>query len=479
MGITIVGLGPGHGRHLTREAWDFLTTTRHLYVRTEQHPTLADLPPTVFWQSFDNIYDTAVSFEAVYEQIVTTLLAAGQADDIVYAVPGHPHVGESTVTRLLAAAAERPVSIHIVPGVSFVEPVLTAVNVDALDGLQIFDAIALTQFHYPPLNPDVPLLVGQVYNRLLAGELKEVLTAVYPDEHPVQLIHAAGTEAEQIENVPLYAIDHSAQVNHLTSLLIPSLPLASSLMALAETVAHLRSPEGCPWDQEQTPQSLRSGFLEEMCEVLEALDAADENGLEEELGDVFYHLVMQAQIAAEAGIFKVTDVLAGIEAKLKRRHPHVWGDWQVEDSAHVVRNWEMLKQNEKDTGAKSILDSVPETLPALASAQKIQTKVKQVGFDWPDIEGVFQKVAEELAELRQAQTPEDQSEELGDLLFVLVNIAKWLNIDAESALRGANLKFSKRFKAAEVLAAERDLNLAEMDLAALDKLWEEVKNVHL
>jgi tetrapyrrole methylase family protein/MazG family protein len=247
-------------------------------------------------------------------------------------------------------------------------------------------------------------------------------------------------------------------------------------MALAETVAHLRSPEGCPWDQEQTPKSLRSGFLEEACEVLEALDADDEIGLAEELGDVFYHLLMQIQMATEEDVFKLTDVIAGIDSKLKYRHPHVWGDWQVADSEQVVRNWEMLKQQEKGVAQASILDSVPDTMPALARAQKIQTKVKQVGFDWPDIEGVYAKVEEEIAELKNAASSVEQAEELGDLLFVLVNVAKWLDIDAESALREANLKFSGRFKALEQLADQRALKLAELDLTALDKLWDEVKS---
>lgn len=475
MSITIVGLGPGHGRQLTREAWDILTTASSFFVRTEQHPTLADLPDTVQWHSFDDVYDTAVSFAAVYEQIVDTLLDAGREAAIVYAVPGHPHVGEATVTRLIAAAKEAAIAVRVVPGLSFVEPTLTAVNLDALAGLQIFDAIELTGYHFPPLNPDVPLLLGQVYSRLLAGELKAVLTAVYPEQHPVQLIHAAGTEAEEVEAVPLYAIDHSEKVNHLTSLIVPPLPQASAITALAETVAHLRSPEGCPWDQEQTPQSMRTGFLEEACEVLDALDTEDTDGLREELGDMFYHLLMQVQMAAEEELFTLSDVIAGVEAKLKYRHPHVWGDWQVADSEHVVRNWEMLKQKEKGDKTISILDGVPESLPALARAQKIQLKARQVGFDWATIDGVYEKVAEEIAELKAAQSPAEQAEELGDLLFVLVNVGKWLDIDVESALREANLKFSKRFKATEQLANKRNLQMEKMSLEALDALWEEAK----
>lgn len=474
MGITIVGLGPGHGRTLTREAWDVLTNARMVYLRTARHPAVEDLPQTLPRQSFDQVYDTAVSFEAVYTQIVEALLAHGRENDIVYAVPGHPYVGESTVTRLIVAAAP-DVPVRVVAGLSFVEPSLTAVGVDALDGLQIFDAIEIAQYHYPPFNPDVPVLLGQVYSRMLASELKLVLTAVYPDEHPVYLIHAAGTTAELVEATPLYTIDRSLHIDHLTSLYIPPLPVASSLMALAETVAHLRSPEGCPWDQEQTPQSMRSGFLEEACEVLDALDAEDDAGLHEELGDMLYHLVMQAQMAAEGEAFRLTDVIAGVEAKLKRRHPHVWGDWQVTDSDHVVQNWEMLKQQEKTVHVTSLLDGVPESLPALARSQKIQAKARQVGFDWPDIMGVYAKLQEELAEVKNAQTPEEQASEMGDLLFVVVNIAKWLDIDAESALREANLKFSRRFRAAERLASQRGLPMAAMSFEALDALWHEVK----
>jgi tetrapyrrole methylase family protein/MazG family protein len=381
------------------------------------------------------------------------------------------------VTRLVAGATEQQIPVKIVPGLSFVEPSLTAVRVDALDGLQIFDAMDMARFHYPPLNPDVPVLLGQVYSRMLASELKMVLTAVYPHQHLVYLIHAAGTAGEQIESVPLHAIDHSPHIDHLTSLYVPALPVASSLMALAETVAHLRSPEGCPWDQEQTPQSMRTGFLEEACEVLDALDADDVAGLQEELGDLLYHILMQVQMAAEVEDFALTDIIAGIETKLKRRHPHVWGDWAVTDSDHVVRNWEMLKKQEKTEKPASALGGVPLSLPALARSQKIQHKAAQVGFDWPDITGVYAKLEEELAELQAAANPEQQAEELGDLLFVMVNLARWLDVDAESCLREANAKFSQRFQVTEELARQRGLHMPEMSLTELDVLWEEAKGV--
>jgi tetrapyrrole methylase family protein/MazG family protein len=330
-------------------------------------------------------------------------------------------------------------------------------------------------FHYPPLNPDVPLLLGQVYSRLVASDLKLVLTAVYPEEHPVHLIHAAGMIGQVVEEVPLYAIDHSEQISHLTSLYVPALPYKASLPALAETVAILRSPDGCPWDREQTPQSMRADFLEEASEVLAALDAFDDDGLREELGDMLYHLVMQAQMASEEEVFRLSDIIAGIEAKLKRRHPHVWGDWEAADTAAVLRNWEQIKQDEKGGQAASVLDNIPTALPALARSQKIQHKVAKVGFDWPNVAGVYEKLREEMAELQAAITPAERQAELGDILFVIVNLARWLGVDAESALREANLRFDRRFREVERLAVERQLDLSQMDLAAMDVLWQEVK----
>ena len=475
MGITIVGLGPGNGRFLTRIAWDVLSQAEVVYLRTERHPAVADLPASVMRRSFDHIYDTADSFESVYETIVAQLLELALREPVIYAVPGHPFVGESTVTRLVAQAEAAGIPVEVVAGLSFVEPCLTAVHQDGMDGVQIFDAIEVAQYHYPPVNPDFPLLLGQVYSRMLASELKLVLTAVYPDEHPVTLIHQAGDDDQSIEQVPLYAIDRSDQVSHLTSLFVPPLPTPSTLNALAETVAILRSPDGCPWDQEQTPQSLRSGFLEEASEVLVALDEDDMGGLREELGDVLYHLVMQTQMASEAEEFRLAEVIAGIDAKLKYRHPHVWGDWQVSDSAEVVANWELLKAQEKTDRSESLVDNIPQALPALAYSQKLQGRVRKVGFDWPSIDGVYEKLQEEVVELQTAVSPEHQAEELGDLLFVTVNLAKWLDIDAESALREANAKFSRRFRTLEKLAQSRQLRLAEMDLDSLEALWQEVK----
>ncbi len=473
-----MGLGPGRGELLTRQAWQVLSTAACIYLRTARHPAVADLPPDVPQISFDYIYEAAAQFSEVYRQIAADIVTRAHDEVVVYAVPGHPAIGEASVSHIQAAASAANISVTIVPGLSFIEPTLSALQVDGLDGLQLFDAIEIADYLQPPLNPDVPTLLGQVYNQLLANNLKLTLNAFFPDEHRVALVHAAGTTSTRVEWLPLYAIDRSPHIDHLTSLYIPPLPQASSLPALAETVAVLRSPNGCPWDQEQTAQSLRPDFVEEMAEVLEALDTGNAELLCEELGDLLFHIVIQTQIASENGDFTLSDVIAGIESKLKRRHPHIWGDWQVSDSSEVLRNWEALKASEKAGQAAqpdSILDNIPHTLPALAQSQKIQGRVRRIGFDWPDIKGVFDKLDEERDELKRAANNQEQQAELGDLLFVAANLANWMKLDAESALREANLRFSRRFRQLEALAASQHIDLAKADFDTLNQLWEEAK----
>lgn len=478
--ITIVGLGPGSADLITRRTWQLLQRASTVYLRTARHPAVAGLPSHIRTVPFDPIYETAHDFDAVYDQIAGTLLAAAaRGEDVIYAVPGDPAVGEATVSALVEGAARRTISCRVLPGVSFVEPSLAALGLDALNGLQLFDAISLAGYNHPPVNPDFPVLLGQVYSRLLANELKLSLMAVYPDDHPVTLIHGAGTDRERLETVSLYEVDRSEQIGHLTSLYLPSLPAPASLQALAEAVAVLRSPKGCPWDREQTPQSLRAPFVEEVAEVLEALDAEDPQSLREEMGDLLLHIVMQAQMAREEERFRLNDVIAEIYAKIRRRHPHVWGEQQVQNSEEVVANWEAIKALEKGSQERdSLLAGIPLTLPALARSQKIQERVRRVGFDWPALDGVVAKTEEEFAELQDAAGPMQQTAELGDLLFAVVNWARWLGIDAETALREANGRFIRRFQYMERLASQRAIDLEQAGADQLERLWQEAK-LHL
>jgi tetrapyrrole methylase family protein/MazG family protein len=397
---------------------------------------------------------------------------------VIYAVPGHPLVGEATVGSILSAAEQLAVSIRVVEGLSFLEPTLTALRIDALEGLKIFDAIELARHHHPPLNPDFPALVGQLHSRLLASEVKLTLMNQYPDEHEVVLVCAAGTPGQHIVRRPLYQLDRwdeaETPVAHLVTLYVPPLADVTSFEGLQETVAHLRAPEGCPWDREQTHESLRTGLLEEAYESVTAIDRGDTEALQEELGDLLLQVLLQTQIATEAGEFKMPDVVAGIDSKLKYRHPHVWGGRSVEGTQEVLHNWEELKREEKGRRS-SVLDGVPEALPALQQADTYGRRVARVGFDWPDVTGVVEKVREEVAELESASTPEHQEAELGDLLFAVANWARWLAVEPETALRKANARFADRFRHLEREARDRAFDIAELSIDELEALWQEAK----
>jgi len=243
---------------------------------------------------------------------------------------------------------------------------------------------------------------------------------------------------------------------------------------LVEVIAQLRGPNGCPWDRQQTHQSLRESFLQECYEVLEALDGADAGALCQELGDLLLHIVLQAQIAAEAGEFDIRDVIRGINAKLIHRHPHVFGTSEVRDAEEVVANWEALKQEERGRG-QSLLDSVPREMPALGYSQEIQHRVAQVGFDWEEVDGVIEKLAEEASELKRASDQAERVREFGDLLFTLANIARRMGVDLETALREANRRFYRRFSYMEEVCRQRGVGIGELSFDEQNALWEEAK----
>jgi len=243
---------------------------------------------------------------------------------------------------------------------------------------------------------------------------------------------------------------------------------------LVGIIARLRAPDGCPWDRKQTHTSLRENLLQECYEVLEALDEGDSGKLCDELGDLLMQVVLHTQIATEAGEFEVGDVLNSINTKLIHRHPHIFGSRKVKDADEVAHNWEVLKQEERQAET-SMLASVPKQMPALGYSQEIQRRVAQVGFDWEDIGGVIDKLAEEVSEFTQASSQQQRTEEFGDLLFTLVNIARRLGVDLEATLRQANQRFYCRFAYVEELCRQRGLNLGKLSFAEQNALWEEAK----
>ena len=243
---------------------------------------------------------------------------------------------------------------------------------------------------------------------------------------------------------------------------------------LVDIIAKLRAPDGCPWDKKQTHASLRENLLEECYEVLEALDEGDSGKLCAELGDLLMQVVLHTQIATEAGEFEVGDVLSSINAKLIHRHPHIFGSLKVKDAQEVAHNWELLKQEERQSDS-SILASVPKQMPALGYSQEIQHRVAQVGFDWEDVDGVIDKLAEEIREFKQAGSQQETAQEFGDLLFTLANIARRLGVDLEAALRQANQRFYCRFTYMEELCRQRGVNIGDLSFDEQNALWEEAK----
>jgi tetrapyrrole methylase family protein/MazG family protein len=326
-------------------------------------------------------------------------------------------------------------------------------------------------------------VVAQLYSPLIAGDVKLTLMNQYPDDHRVALVHAAATPDQQIEWLPLFEVDRSPTIAHLTALYVPPLPTPSAFESLQEVVAHLRAPEGCPWDREQTHQTLRTNLLEEAYETLEAIDADDPAAMREEFGDLLLQIVLQAQIGLEAVEFTLAEIIAGIRDKLIRRHPHVFGDTKVSGVGEVLENWEKLKAAEREAGArpdKGALGTVPPALPALMQAATYQRRAARVGFDWPEVAGVRAKVLEEIEEISSAAdgaqpAPEALEDELGDLLFAVVNWARWLNVDPEAALRQANAKFARRFAHMETSVRAQGRSLDQLTLAELDVLWEGAK----
>jgi tetrapyrrole methylase family protein/MazG family protein len=471
--VTVVGLGPGGPDLITAATSSAIAASGARFLRTARHPAAAAVPGAT---AFDHVYDTAPSLDEVYATIVETLVAAAAEGDVLYAVPGSPAVAERSVELL---GADQRVHVDVLPALSCLDLAWVRLGVDPLaGGVRIVDG---RNFASEAAGERGPLLVLQCDDPHLLSEIK---LSVDEDESAttrVTVLQRLGLPDEAVVEMAWNDLDRVTP-DHLTSLWIPSLaaPVGAELVRFVELVRTLR--QRCPWDRQQTHQTLTRHLLEETHEVVEAIDGlgrgpdAGFGHLEEELGDLLFQVVFHATLAAEEGQFTLADVARTVHDKLVRRHPHVFGDAQADSAEAVLSGWEQIKQVEK--GRTSLMEGLPRTLPALLSAHQVQRKAASVGLDWDDVTGAFAKVAEELAELEGAARSENTSsvaDELGDLLFSCVNVARHLGVDPEAALRRATAKFRGRFVALEGLAAERGLDLPAADLARLDALWETVK----
>lgn len=478
--ITIVGLGAAELDQLPLGIYKFLKATPELYVRTDDHPVLSELAEEgVTYTSFDAVYEKHEEFHLVYREIADTLLTlAKEKESIVYAVPGHPLVAEQTVQHLIEAEREGRVTLVIKGGQSFLDPLFAAVRVDPIEGFQLLDGTAMRR---DDVHMNQHIFIGQVYDAFSASEVKLTLMEKYPDDYPVTIVTAAGSSAETVRTVPLYELDRDMELSNLTTVYVPPVKERADRykewQTFREIVAILRSPEGCPWDREQTHESLRRYAIEEVYELVEAIRLEDDDAIIEELGDVLLQVFLHAQIGEDEGYFSMEDILASISAKMVRRHPHVFGDVTVNSSGDVLTNWQAIKESEKPK-VDSLLDDQLRHDSSLLTSFNYQKKAASVGFDWPDVAGAWSKFDEEVAEWKEAiadGTPEDQLDELGDVLFTLVNLARFLKLSPELAMQQANQKFERRFRHVEASVNKGQGDFSAYSLDELDAFWQEAK----
>jgi tetrapyrrole methylase family protein/MazG family protein len=478
--IIIVGLGPGPFKLITLETLEVLKAALTLLLRTAKHPAAEELAEHgIAFESYDSYYGRYDTFEAVYDAIAKDCVNRAQsAGRVVFAVPGSPLVAEKAVAIIRNLAAAAGVAVKILPGMSFLDLLYTRLGVDPIDGVTILDAADIAKL---PPETNTHLVITQVYNRQVASDAKLSLMHYYPDDFDVTIVRNLGLADEAIKTIPLFEMDRLPVIDHLTSVYVPRRPQATrefSLEPVVDVMARLRSPGGCLWDIEQTHHSLRRYIVEEVYEVLEAIELADEDKLCEELGDLLLQIVFHARIAEECGNFSMQDVVDAVTGKLVRRHPHVFGDITVRDAAEVVLNWDKIKSREKGGVPGGVLGGVPKGLPSLMRAFKLQAKAAKVGFDWDNIGPVWDKIQEELTELQLAAKsgqPAVIEEELGDVLFSVVNLARFLAVDPETALDITNNKFVRRFAYIEDYVKKHSLNWGKMTLKQLDDLWEAAK----
>jgi len=427
--LTIVGLGPGDPDLRTIGAQRALDAADRIILRTAVHPGLDDLIQDPRTSTCDDLYKHLTSFDEVYAGIVERVLDTARAQRVVYAVPGHPRFGERTVAALQARCTEEGIPATIHAGVSALDAVSQALGIDLMAAeVQLIDATMIDAWlHREPFAgglldvvPTRPVLVNQVYSAAIASSVKLALSRVFPEDHAIAVVRAAGVSGvETTVECPLHRLDHQS-VDHLTSVWVPALPLlqaSRSAATLHRLAGLLRSPSGCPWDRKQTHESLRDAAIEEAHEVVDAIDDGDQDHLAEELGDLLLQVALHAQIAEEAGDFTIEDVYDHVNRKLVRRHPHVFGDAAARTAEDVVETWQGIKARERrDKGL-----SEPESHPfdRLPRSMPVMTRVAQVLGPSNGAEGVV------------------AAEKLGDQLLNAVELLVAAGLDPERALEQA------------------------------------------
>lgn len=471
--IEVIGLGAADINQLPLGIYHKLKQTDWpIYLRTKEHPVVDVLETEgVHFTTFDDYYEQKDQFSDVYELIVTSLLERAKHESIVYAVPGHPMLAEQTVQVLLE---QTDVQVNIMGGQSYLDALFTSLKIDPIEGFQFLDG---THFRRSDIQYRQHMVFCQVYDRFIASEVKLALLEDLPADYEVTIIEAAGSVNEVKINLPVHELDHALEVSNLTSVYVPPVPadyLNHQFTRLRDTIAALRGPGGCPWDQKQTHETLRRYIIEETYELIDAINEQDDDGMIEELGDVLLQVLLHSQIGEDDGYFMVEDVISHLTEKMIHRHPHVFKP----DSKDADKSWETLKYEETGEKPFSILDGISKSSPALDQAHGIQKRATKVGFQWDHVNGVWDKLWEELQEVKEAITESDQvniEEELGDVLFSIVNLTLFYGVNPEIALKRTNKKFTHRFQYIEKKLLETGQNIKQTTSKNMNKYWDEAK----
>jgi tetrapyrrole methylase family protein/MazG family protein len=462
--VAIVDLGRGGGS-VSRELRERLAASR---VLVPDDTGTAGLALSEAGVPFTTYAEFGLRPDAAADEVVRALAGLAAEGPAVLAVAGYPFLRERVVTGLL----ERTGPVEVLGAGSPLEVLVLAFDVDSTADLDLLDAGAL-KGGLPERGAH--LVVTGVANAIAAKAASRRLTQLYPEDHP-SVVAERTSEGYRLTLTTIRDLAGTGVAWDESTVYVPPVRIAppGGFEELVRIMALLRAPDGCPWDREQTHMTLRGHLIEEAYEAVAAIENRDDGELADELGDVLLQVVFHAQIAAEEGAFDIGDVSEAIVTKLRRRHPHIFGDAKADTPAEVMRRWDRIKREEK--AGQGLLDGIAHTLPALTYAGKISRRAVSVGFEWETVDDVWKKVHEEIDELKatSAGTP-DAEDELGDLLFSVVNVARKMEIDPEQALRGACEKFRRRFEHMEKSAAGEGRDLAGMDIDAMEALWRRAK----
>ncbi|MBS4537588.1 nucleoside triphosphate pyrophosphohydrolase [Clostridium sp. D2Q-11] len=477
--INIIGLGFGDTNRMTLHSIESIKKYKNFF-RTEKSPIIEYLKNNnIYYESYDSIYQDLESFEDVYEYIVNDLVQKSKEySTINYCAPGSPTLSDKVTEILLDGKDKLGVQVRIIDNSGMLEAVYNVLGKSMKNGIKLVDSLDIKSTDID-INSD--FIITQVYDQLIASEVKIYLEEIYTDEYPIKVINDF-EDVGGIKSIPLYQLDRIKEYNHMTVVYIPCNETEKNIYDmnnLVDIMETLRSEKGCLWDIKQSHQSLREYAIEEAYEVVDAIDKDDMSLLEEELGDLLLQVVFHSQIAREEGYFNIWNVITSISKKLIYRHPHVFEDFQAKDIKQANENWDYMKNKSKNitSPTESMID-IPKGLPSLLKSYKVQKKASKVGFDWDNKEDAYKKVEEEIDELKEAidnNKVDEIEEEFGDVLFALVNYGRFLNINPETALNNTINKFIQRFKYIEDSSKNIGKQMEEMSLKEMDLLWNRAK----